>query len=122
MTRILGPAFLVGIVMGTQLPPFPLVVLALLLVSGLGLAVAGTRTIALGALVLVAAALGMSRYHGTATATAANPLEPYLEQTVMMRGWVASEPLRSDRSTRVKFRAEAIRIDDAWQPVPVRCG
>ena len=117
MTRILGPAFLVGIVMGTLLPPFPLVVLALLLVSGLGLAVAGTRTIALGALVLVAAALGMSRYHGTATATACNPLEPYLEQTVTIRGWVASEPLRSDRSTRVKFRAEAMRIDDAWQPV-----
>ena len=39
MTRILGPAFLVGIVLGTLLPPFPLVVLALLLVSGLGLAV-----------------------------------------------------------------------------------
>ena len=66
MTRILGPAFLVGIVMGTLLPPFPLVVLALLLVSGLGLAAVGTRTIALGALILVAAALGMSRYHGTA--------------------------------------------------------
>ena len=117
MTRILGPAFLVGIVLATLLPPFPLAVLALLLLSGLGLAAVGTRAVALGALILVAAALGMSRYHGSATVAASNPLEPYLEQSVTLRGWVASEPLRSERSTRVRFRAEALRIDDAWQPV-----
>ena len=117
MTRILGPAFLVGIVLATLLPPFPLLVLALLLVSGLGLAVVGTRPIALGALILVAAVLGVSRYHGAATASATDPFANYLEKTVTLRGWVASEPLRSERSTRVKFRAEAVRIDDTWQPL-----
>ena len=59
MTRVLGPAFLVGIVLGTLLPPFPLAVLALLLVSGLGLAAVGTRPVALAALLLIAVALGM---------------------------------------------------------------
>ena len=58
MTRILGPAFLVGIVLGTWLPPFPLMVLALMLVSCLGLAAVGTRPVALGALLLIAATLG----------------------------------------------------------------
>ena len=117
MTRILGPAFLVGIVLGTLLPPFPLAVLALLLVSCLGMAAVGTRPVALGALLLIAAALGMLRYHTTAAASAANPLEPYLAQSVTLRGWVASEPVRSERSTRVKFRAEAVFTDDAWQPI-----
>ena len=59
MTRVLGPAFLVGIVLGTLLPPFPLAVLALLLASCLGLAAVGTRPVALGALLLIAATLGM---------------------------------------------------------------
>ena len=117
MTRILGPAFLVGIVLGTLLPPFPLAVLALLLASCLGLAAVGTRPVALGALLLIAATLGMLRYHTTATASAANPLEPYLAQSVTLRGWVASEPVRSERSTRVKFRAEALWVDDIWQPI-----
>ena len=117
MTRILGPAFLVGIVLGTLLPPFPLAALALLLASGLGLAAVGTRPVALGALLLIAAALGMLRYHTTAAASAANPLEPYLAQSVTLRGWVASEPLRSERSTRVRFRAEAVLTDDAWRPI-----
>lgn len=117
MTRILGPAFLVGIVLGTLLPPFPLVVLALLLVGGLGLAAVGGRPVALGALLLIAAALGMLRYHTTAAASAANPLEPYLAQSVAMRGWVASEPLRSERSTRIKFRTESVWSEDAWRPI-----
>ena len=116
MTRILGPAFFVGVVLGTLLPPFPLAALALLLVSSLGLAALGTRPVALGALLLIAAALGMARYHTTATASALNPLEPYLAQSVAMRGWVASEPLRSERSTRVKIRAEALWLDDGWRP------
>ena len=53
MTRILGPAFLIGIVLGTLLPPFPLAVLALLLLSCLGLAAVGTRPVALGGLLLI---------------------------------------------------------------------
>lgn len=116
MTRVLGPAFLAGIVLGTLLPPLPLAVAALLLLSGLGLALAGTRPVALGALLLVAAALGMMRYHATASA-AANPLEPYLAQAVTLRGWTAAEPVRSERSTRVKFQAEAVWREDAWRPV-----
>ena len=117
MTRILGPAFLAGIVLGTWLPPLPWAVAALLLLSGLGLAAAGARPVALGALLLVAAALGMMRYHVTASDAAANPLEPYLAQAVTLRGWTASEPVRSERSTRVTFRAEAVWNGDAWQPV-----
>jgi competence protein ComEC len=103
--------------MGTLLPPFPLVALALILMSGLGLAAVGTRTVALGALLLVATVLGITRYHGSAVASATNPLENYIGQVVTLRGWVASEPLRSDRSTRVKFHAEASRAKDSWQPV-----
>lgn len=91
--------------------------LAILLVSGLGLAYVGTRPVALGALLLVAAVLGMSRYHGTETASSVNPFSRYIGQDVTLRGWVASEPRRSERSTRVKFRAEAVLIDTAWQPV-----
>ena len=117
MTRILGPAFLAGIVLGTLLPPFPLAALALLLVSGLGLAAVGPRTVALGALLLVAAVLGMSRSHGAAAASAVNPFEHHLGQVVTLRGWAASEPLRSVRSTRLKVRVEAVRVDNAWQPV-----
>ena len=116
MTRVLGPAFLAGIVLGTWLPPLPLAVAALLLLSGLGLALAGTRPVALGALLLVAAALGMMRYHAAASAAAANPLEPYLGQAVTLRGWTDSEPARSERSTRVKFRAEAVWSGDGWRP------
>ena len=117
MTRVLGPAFLVGIVLGTILPPFSLVALALLLVSCFGLAAMGTRPVALGALLLIAAALGIVRYHTTATASAVNPLEPYIAQSVTLRGWVASEPVRSERSTRVRFRTEAVWVDDTWQPI-----
>ena len=117
MTRILGPAFLIGIVLGTLLPPFPLAVLALLLSSCLGLAAVGTRPVALGALLLIAAVLGVVRYHTTATVSAVNPLEPHLSQAVSMRGWVASEPLRSERSTRVRLRAESLWVDNAWRPI-----
>lgn len=117
MTRILGPAFLMGIVLGTLLPLFPLAVLALLLVSCLGLAAVGTRPVALGGLLLIAAALGMVRYHTAVTANTPNPLEPYFAQSVTMRGWVASEPVRSERSARVKFRTEAVFTDDAWRPI-----
>ncbi len=117
MTRILGPAFLIGIVLGTLLPPFPLAALALLLLSGLGLAAVGTRTIALAALLLIAAVLGMSRYHGVSTVAAVNPFAGHLGQAVTLRGWVASEPVRSERSTRLKFRAEAVWVDEAWQPL-----
>ncbi len=116
MTRVLGPAFLIGIVLGTFLPPFPLAVLALLLLSCLGLAALGTRPVAFGALLLIAAVLGVVRYHTTATASAVNPLESHFAQAVAMRGWVASEPLRSERSTRVKFYAETMWEDDTWQP------
>ncbi|MCY4438257.1 MAG: ComEC/Rec2 family competence protein [Chloroflexi bacterium] len=117
MTRILGPAFLVGIVLGTVFPPFPLVVLALLLVSCLGLAAMGMRPVALGALLLLAGVLGMVRTHTTETASAAKPLNPYLAQSVTLRGWVASEPVRSERSTRVRFNAESRWVDDTWQPI-----
>lgn len=120
MTRILGPAFIVGIVLGTLLPPFPFAVLALLLLSCLGLAAIGTRPVALGALLLIAAALGMVRYHTTATASAVNPLEPHLTQSVSIRGWVASEPLRSERSTRIRLRAEAIWAGNDWRPISGR--
>ena len=44
-------------------------------------------------------------------------MEPYLAQSVTLRGWVASEPVRSERSTRVRFRADALWVDDIWRPI-----